>query len=100
MPLQDVQATKRQLVAEILTNPTYTPESGVYCRLYNRLMTLAKDDLASLAMLISLKVRGAAEGEIAWTDDGLYHAPRSFHPHICAGCTSDAARWGQPVRRK
>ena len=35
----------------------------------------------------------------AWTDNGVYHAPKSFHPPTCAGCTSDEAKHGRSVVR-
>lgn len=33
----------------------------------------------------------------AWTDDGKYHAPKSFHPAICAGCTTDESKHGKSI---
>jgi hypothetical protein len=33
----------------------------------------------------------------AWTDDGKWHQPKSFHPATCRGCTSDSSRWGQQI---
>ena len=54
--LQSIQATKHKIVSSILAQKTYTPKSGVWCRLYNQLMKMSKDDLATLQMLISIKV--------------------------------------------
>lgn len=51
-----VQPVKHTLVTEILDNGTYTPASGLWCRLYNRLMALSVDDLKSLRMFIYLKM--------------------------------------------
>jgi hypothetical protein len=62
MKLNDVQATKHALVTEILAQDVYTPASGVWCRLFNRLMTLSQDDLACLKMLIDLKVKKGEGG--------------------------------------
>lgn len=53
--LVDVNATKRKRIEEILRNPTYLPESGVYRRLEDRLMNLSKDDLGCLEIIIKLQ---------------------------------------------
>lgn len=62
MSMQCVQKSKRKLVADILAQRTYSPESGVWRHLEERLMRLSKDDLATLAMLIAIKV-GDCGGE-------------------------------------
>ncbi len=41
----------------------------------------------------------AASETVAWTDDGRYHEPKSFHPHGCAGCTSDTTKHGKRIKR-
>lgn len=57
--MPDVIATKRKLATSILANKTYLPESGLCSRLHSVLMKLSKDDLASLDLLISLKINEA-----------------------------------------
>lgn len=59
MGLASVQATKEKYVAEILENSVYMPDSGLYQRLKERLLKMAKDDLSSLALVIRLKVDDA-----------------------------------------
>lgn len=41
--------------------------------------------------------KATSNSEKAWTDNGLYHTPKSFHPATCAGCTSDESKHGNPV---
>lgn len=48
-------AEKEALVARILENPTYLPESGVVRRLRRRLLQLSKDDLAMLRIIVDIK---------------------------------------------
>lgn len=57
------QSEKQRLVSEILENETYTPESGLYRRLHDRLMRMAKDDLASLLLVIRQKQEFRRYGE-------------------------------------
>lgn len=61
--LQSTQATKEKLVAEILENSVYLPESGVYQRLREQLLRLSKDDLGCLKLVIEIKVRDAEQEE-------------------------------------
>ena len=60
MTMQSIQATKHRIVSNILAQRTYTPSSGVWCRLYNQLMKMSKDDLSALEMVISIKVSDCA----------------------------------------
>ena len=57
-----VQPVKHTLVTEILDNGTYTPESGIWCRLYNRLMLMSVDDLKNLRMIVYLKMQRVLNG--------------------------------------
>jgi len=46
------------------------------------------------------KTREAMRGvmdERAWTDNGIYHEPKSCHPPTCGGCTSDESKHGKPI---
>jgi hypothetical protein len=55
----DTTAKKAKVVDAILSNPAYTPESGLYQLLRERLMKLSLDTLEGLRELIKLKVNDA-----------------------------------------
>lgn len=54
--MASVQATKHKVVTAILSNRLYQPGSGVWERLYNKLMAMAKDDLYMLDLIIANKM--------------------------------------------
>lgn len=56
-----VQPAKHTMVTEILKNDVYMPDSGVWCRLYNRLMALSTSDLYNLKLIVDLKIQAAVE---------------------------------------
>ncbi len=53
--LRETQRCKEIAIKQILENPVYTEESGICAWLKLRLLALSKDDLESLALIISLK---------------------------------------------
>jgi hypothetical protein len=53
---------KQQYVKDILANPTYLPESGLYKNLEKALMKMNRADLAGLEIIIKLKML-QAEGK-------------------------------------
>lgn len=55
--MEDVGQTKDRIVNAILANEVYMPGSGMMSRLKERLMGLSKDDLASLKLIIEVKLR-------------------------------------------
>jgi hypothetical protein len=59
---------KDRLVHKILSNPTYTGESGLYQRLTEKLTQWSVDDLSSLLLILELKEQFAAENPARWTE--------------------------------
>lgn len=59
--------TKEELVKQILANPVYMPESGVYKQLEQSLLKLSKDNLSNLKMIIEFKERPKTQ-PFKWSD--------------------------------
>lgn len=55
------QGTKKKLVAEILENEVYMPESGVVLQLTHALLKMSVNDLGLLKLIIGLKTTGEAK---------------------------------------
>lgn len=59
---------KSILIGKILSNDTYTRESGLYQRLAAILEKQSVDTLADLSLIVEMKERFAAQNPARWTE--------------------------------